>query len=211
MRPDYRLWPPLPLGEGGPADHGDRESFSAAGARAEYRRFWSPTSATSRTERPVAFVIVVVLMHRIFAASGAGAYVPVSKPVPPSLDGPASRKPSVSMAAVNAESASDVLRRPIPGALFAWVKRASWLELGLFCALLVFWVLPGFEHETFIFGLAHGIGFIVLCVLIWIAVLRREAPYGLLAATLTPAGPVGSVIGIAWIERHRPPASDDPR
>jgi hypothetical protein len=93
------------------------------------------------------------------------------------------------------------LRRPIPGALFPWVKLASYVELGLFAALLVFWLLPGFEDETFVFGLSHGIGFIALCLLIWIAVLRREAPYWLLAATLTPVGPVGSVIGIAWIER----------
>ena len=100
------------------------------------------------------------------------------------------------------ERPSQVLRRPEPGVLFPWVKRASWFELGLFSALLVFWILPGFEQETFVFGLGHGIGFIALCVLIWIAVLRREAPYGLLAATLTPVGPVGSVLGIAWIERH---------
>ena len=39
-------------------------------------------------------------------------------------------------------------------------------------------------------------------LLIWIAVLRREAPYWLLAATLTPVGPVGSVIGIGYIERR---------
>jgi hypothetical protein len=95
-----------------------------------------------------------------------------------------------------------VLRRPTPGALWPWVKCASWFELGLFAALIAFWLLPGFEQETFIFGLGHGIGFIALCILIWIAVLRREAPYGLLAATLTPVGPVGSVIGIAWIERN---------
>ena len=94
------------------------------------------------------------------------------------------------------------LREPVPGPLFAWVKRASYLELGLFGALLVFWLLPGFEHETFIFGLSHGIGFIALCLLIWIAVLRREAPYWLLAATLTPAGPVGSVIGVEYMERR---------
>ena len=94
------------------------------------------------------------------------------------------------------------LRKPVPGALFGWVKLASYVELGLFAALLVFWLLPGFEHETFIFGLSHGIGFIALALLIWIAVLRREAPYWLLAATLTPVGPVGSVIGIGYIERH---------
>jgi hypothetical protein len=68
--------------------------------------------------------------------------------------------------------------------------------------------MPGFDHATFIFGLGHGIGFLALCLLIWIAVLRREAPYWLLAATLTPVGPVGSVIGIEYIERRGPGADD---
>ena len=52
-----------------------------------------------------------------------------------------------------------------------------------------------------LFGWAHGLGFIALCVVIWIACMRQEAPYTLLAATLTPVGPVGSVIGIELIER----------
>ena len=52
-----------------------------------------------------------------------------------------------------------------------------------------------------VFGWAHGLGFIALCVVIWVACVRREAPYTLLAATLTPVGPVGSVIGIELIER----------
>ncbi len=98
---------------------------------------------------------------------------------------------------------SDVLRRPAPGPLFRVVKIASWVELGLFAILLFVWLAPGFEHETFYAGMAHGIGFIVLALLIWIAVLRREAPYTLLAATLTPVGPVGSVIAIEWIERRQ--------
>ena len=73
---------------------------------------------------------------------------------------------------------------------------------GLFAALLFFWLAPGFEHQTFIFGLAHGIGYIALCLLILVAIIRREAPWPLLAATLTPVGPVGSVIGIELIERR---------
>ena len=52
-----------------------------------------------------------------------------------------------------------------------------------------------------VFGWAHGLGFVGLCILIWFAAIRREAPYTLLAATLTPVGPVGSVIGIELIER----------
>jgi hypothetical protein len=103
----------------------------------------------------------------------------------------------------------DVLRQPRPGRLFAVVKVASWIELGLFAILLVVWLAPGLEHATFYAGLAHGIGFIALAALIWIAILRREAPYTLLAATLTPVGPVGSVIAIAWIERRHDSTHED--
>jgi hypothetical protein len=78
----------------------------------------------------------------------------------------------------------------------------SWLELAVFAVLLVVWLAPGFDHETFIFGLTHGIGYIALCLLIWIAILRHEAPYTLLAATLTPVGPLGSVVAIEVIERR---------
>ena len=81
------------------------------------------------------------------------------------------------------------------------MKRLSWLELAIFGALIFFWLVPGFEGETFVFGLSHGIGYIALCLLIWAAVLRREAPYTLLAATLTPLGPLGSVVAIELIER----------
>ena len=101
------------------------------------------------------------------------------------------------------EPAGEPLRKTAPGALWPWVKRASWVELAIFAALCFFWLAPGFDHEAMIFGWAHGLGFIALCVLIWVAILRHEAPYTLLAATLTPVGPLGSVIGIGVIERRR--------
>lgn len=87
--------------------------------------------------------------------------------------------------------------------MFRVVKVCSWIELGLFAGLLFFWLAPGFEQETFLFGLGHGLGFIALCVLILVAVIAREAPWPLLAATLTPVGPVGSVVGIGLIERRK--------
>jgi hypothetical protein len=93
------------------------------------------------------------------------------------------------------------LQKPVPGELFVWVKRLSWIELAIFTGLIVFWLLPGFDTETMLFGWGHGLGFIALCVVIWIACVRRESPYALLAATLTPVGPVGSVIAIEMIER----------
>jgi hypothetical protein len=82
------------------------------------------------------------------------------------------------------------------------VKWASWFESALFAALLVFWLAPGFDHETFVFGLSHGIGYIALCLLIFAAILRREVPWPLLAASLTPVGPFGTVIGVELIERR---------
>ncbi len=93
------------------------------------------------------------------------------------------------------------LEKPVPRELFVRVKLLSWIELGIFSGLIAFWLLPGFETVTMLFGWAHGLGFIALCVVIWVACIRKEAPYTLLAATLTPVGPVGSVIGIELIER----------
>jgi hypothetical protein len=95
------------------------------------------------------------------------------------------------------------LSRPAPGALYPWVRAASWVEAAVFAALLVFWIAPGFETETMIFGWAHGIGYLALLGLIFVAVLRHEVPFWLLAATFTPLGPIGSVIGIWVLDRRR--------
>jgi hypothetical protein len=100
------------------------------------------------------------------------------------------------------EQAATTLPRPVPGRLFRWVKIASWFELGLFTALLFFWIAPGYASETALFGLLHGVGYLGLCALIFWAIVRREAPWPLLAATLTPFGPLGAVIGIELIERR---------
>ena len=94
------------------------------------------------------------------------------------------------------------LPKPVPGRLFHWVKIASWFESCLFAALLFFWIAPGYHSETSLFGLLHGIGYLGLCALIFVAIMRREAPWPLLAATLTPVGPFGSVIAIELIERR---------
>ncbi len=111
--------------------------------------------------------------------------------------------PAGGLGSLGVVEAREVLRPTEPGRLYPWVRRASWFELGLFAALVVFWIAPGFAHETMIFGWAHGLGFIALAILIWIAILRREAPYSLLAATLTPVGPVGSVIALEVLDRRR--------
>jgi len=94
------------------------------------------------------------------------------------------------------------LAKPVPRRLFRWVKLASWFELCLFATLLVFWIAPGYASETALFGLLHGVGYLGLCALIFVAIMRREAPWPLLAGTLTPFGPLGAVVGIELIERR---------
>lgn len=97
---------------------------------------------------------------------------------------------------------AEPLPKPVPGTLFKWVKYASWFESCLFTALLFFWIARGYDSETALFGLLHGVGYLGLCALIFWAVMRREAPWPLFAATLTPVGPFGTVIGIELIERR---------
>lgn len=95
------------------------------------------------------------------------------------------------------------LRRPEPGPLYPWVRRASWVETAVFAALVIFWLAPGFDSQTTVFGWAHGVGYLALVALIFVAVIRHEVPFWLLAATFTPFGPVGSVVGIAWLDHRR--------
>jgi hypothetical protein len=112
---------------------------------------------------------------------------------------PALESPGVSTEPT-AERTPEGLRRIAPGRLYAVVRVASWAELCLFAGLLIVWIAPGLEDPTFYFGLAHGIGFVALALLVIAAVLRHEAPYLLLAATMTPVGPVGSVIAISYLD-----------
>src|SRR5215212_9659925 len=102
----------------------------------------------------------------------------------------------------NPTRAMHEMRRPRAGRLYPWVRRASWVEAAIFGALVLFWLLPGFAEETTVFGWAHGIGYLALLGLIFVAVLRHEVPFWLLAATFTPLGPLGSVAGIAWLDRR---------
>lgn len=111
-------------------------------------------------------------------------------------------------AGADVEFGDDGLRKYTPGPVFATLKWVSWIELGLFAGLMFLWLGPVHSDQwIFIFGMSHGIGFLILCAVVMFAVMRREAPYWLLAATLTPVGPVGSVIGIEAIERRRRPDS----
>ena len=165
------------LGPGGAAQHGRLEGDVAALPECCPRASTSPTSAVPAAPARARATPAPT------RASRSGSSSPRSPPAPERRWPP---RP---------------FEKPVPGRLFVWVKRFSWVELAIFAGADLLLAAPGFETETMLFGWAHGLGFIGLCIVIWVACVRHEAPYTLLAATLTPVGPVGSVIGIELIER----------
>ena len=74
--------------------------------------------------------------------------------------------------------------------------------MALFASLLVVWLGHIDEQAEFVLGLSHGIGWIVLCIAVYIGCRRRVFPWPLLAATVSPLGPVGSTVGIEVIRRR---------
>lgn len=85
---------------------------------------------------------------------------------------------------------------------FQLVRLYSAFEVGLFSALLVVWIGGIDEQAEMVLGWSHGIGWILLCLLVAYGCRRGTFPWPLLAATVSPLGPVGSSVGIEVV-RHR--------
>ena len=86
---------------------------------------------------------------------------------------------------------------------FRAVRICSALEVGVFAALLVVAIGdldPGLET---VLGWTHGVGWIGLCVAVFVGCRRAVFPWPLLAATVSPLGPIGSTIGLEWLARRR--------
>lgn len=88
---------------------------------------------------------------------------------------------------------------------FQAVRLYSALELLVFSALVVVWV-GGFDDDlTLVLGWTHGFGWIGLCVAIAYGCTRRVFPWPVLAAAVSPLGPLGSTIAIEIAARRRAP------
>lgn len=86
---------------------------------------------------------------------------------------------------------------------FSAVRLFSLVELALFATLLVV-VLAGLgEGAESVLGWSHGVGWILLCVAVAVGCSRRVFPWPLLAATVSPLGPVGSTLGLEYLSRRR--------
>jgi uncharacterized membrane protein len=85
---------------------------------------------------------------------------------------------------------------------FTAVRIYSIFELCLFAALLIVAIGGGSEHAKTILGWSHGVGWLILCGLVFYGATRGIFSWIVLAATVSPAGPLGSTIGIEYQARH---------
>lgn len=85
---------------------------------------------------------------------------------------------------------------------FQAVRLYSLAEVCIFATLLVV-ALGGLdENAERVLGWTHGVGWILLCLLVAYGCKRRTFPWPLLAATVSPLGPVGSTAGIEYLARR---------
>ncbi len=86
---------------------------------------------------------------------------------------------------------------------FQAVRLYSLAEVCIFSALLVTAIGGLSEDAELILGWTHGFGWIVLCLLVAYGAKRGTFPWPLLAATVSPLGPIGSSAGIEYLARRR--------
>jgi hypothetical protein len=86
---------------------------------------------------------------------------------------------------------------------FQAVRLYSLAEVCIFVALLTTAIGGLDEDLERVLGWTHGIGWILLCLAVANGCRRRIFPWPLLAATVSPAGPVGSTIGLEYLARRR--------
>ena len=86
---------------------------------------------------------------------------------------------------------------------FQAVRLFSAVEIVIFAALLTVAIGDLGETPKSVLGWTHGVGWILLCVAVYIGCARRVFPWPLLAATVSPLGPVGSTAGLEWLAHRR--------
>ena len=86
---------------------------------------------------------------------------------------------------------------------FHAVRLYSLVEVCIFTSLVVFAIGGSSETTVRALGWTHGFGWILLCLLVAWGCRRRIFPWTLLAATVSPLGPVGSTAGLEYLARRR--------
>src|SRR5215213_4779487 len=86
---------------------------------------------------------------------------------------------------------------------FQAVRLYSSVEVCIFSALIVTAVAGLSEDAELVLGWTHGFGWILLSLLVANGCRRRIFPWPLLAATVSPLGPIGSTAGLEYLARRK--------
>jgi hypothetical protein len=89
-----------------------------------------------------------------------------------------------------------------PATYFQAVRIYAALESLVFAALLVVWIGDLDPDAKTVLGWVHGWGWILLCLLVAWGFVKRVFPGPLLAATVSPLGPLGALIGFEVLVRR---------
>lgn len=77
---------------------------------------------------------------------------------------------------------------------FTTLKYLSFAHSTVYALLLVVWLIPGLHGLEFVFGLGHGVGWIVMCLLC-VEALRARVISLQLAVAVAVIGAVGPFVG----------------
>jgi hypothetical protein len=77
---------------------------------------------------------------------------------------------------------------------FTTLKHLSFAHSTVYAILLTVWIIPGLHGLEFVFGLAHGLGWIAMCLLC-IEALRHRVIGLKLAVAVAVIGAVGPFVG----------------
>ena len=82
------------------------------------------------------------------------------------------------------------------------VRLYAGLESLVFLALIVVWQAELSADAKTVLGWVHGFGWIALCLLVFEGCRRRAFPWPVMAATVSPLGPLGSTAAIEYVARR---------
>ena len=92
---------------------------------------------------------------------------------------------------------------------FTTLKRLSFTHSAIYLTLLTVWLVPGLHRLEFVFGMAHGLGWIAMCVLTLAAVRARVIPPRL-GVAVAVIGAVGPFVGSYEFVREERRRAGDP-
>jgi hypothetical protein len=101
-------------------------------------------------------------------------------------------------------------RSRVPSLSFGTLKHLSFAHSTVYAILLTVWLVPGLHTLEFVFGLAHGLGWIAMCALSLSAVRARVIPLrlGFAVAVIGAVGPFVGSYEFVREQRRRDADSD---